>query len=928
MPTERRQIESVPKEMKKTFSAQHAQSGGRRRRRSIAQRRPDADIFNLGDAMKSGEMNLDDFLGTLDKRSDVTIEKGKDGKTKITQIQHVDKDGVAIPMIDIDGDGIPDILDPTKKAVKQQKKVLTITDPAVLATIQEDKEKKAKKKDEKLTDEVMTDADMLAGLGTRAKYIAINMDADDEDDEDDDESSDDEGICSKCWSFCCRCDRCRQMQTEHKANSNLKKDDEEAKSGAKAGMAASEVDVPGEEAQMPEMKRMIYNYNRMLEDDPDEFRDVLFRAVKLNGVEVVKLLCRLAARKGVKLGSLEMREPASSATVLHVALLYNNEAIAEHLIRMGDTDLLLATYTRKEYENQTALHLAVANGNLKLVDILLRGVSKSEKRQLMNTVASGTFFREDHPEGQLCLSAAAWSKNSETLTLLAKHGASFATQNLKGNTLLHSIVLSSGTDSNQTRYEKLIDRVFEAVGEWAKQCKYTTRIPAERELEVHRKQIKTFHKLLALPNDNGVTPLILAAQIGSPLLIYLLNVEKIYKIPQSSFGSVAWVTYDVSDVTTFARDQYNKFSVLHVLAHNKGLGREEGEENPLEVEPIRSLIRAKWSVYRWVYIAWCILHFMYMCAFTHFSLRVTRLGNPDESDPEAMQVFENNHGLHKKLAFLFVFLPIFYIISEFLDWFGSRPYGFQLMHNKTFLSRMMKRSRTEWVITGNGPYRMVLLLYSLSGITWSIHFLHDSDLQIVFLSLTLLLGWIFVLFFTRGCRVTSKFSIMIQKMFFRDLMYFMAVYLVIMVAFTFAVHALYAAGQTEGGLGIVDLLYTMFNIVVEVDDKDDMPVGKYAALTKAVIIMYTVMGVVLLLNMLIAMMNTSYEVVSSTGHNIYKQQQLSIMLMLERRLFWLKKLCKYSESNLWYKKWGKYKRAYIDVSTTSHMTEDGVDLAE
>jgi hypothetical protein len=83
---------------------------------------------------------------------------------------------------------------------------------------------------------------------------------------------------------------------------------------------------------------------------------------------------------------------------------------------------------------------------------------------------------------------------------------------------------------------------------------------------------------------------------------------------------------------------------------------------------------------------------------------------------------------------------------------------------------------------------------------------------------------------------------------------------------------------------------------------------------KLLLIFYAIFAVILLMNMLIAMMNTSYEMIRVTRFNLWKQQQLSTMLMLERRLFWLKWLCAKSESDVWKKDSPGGARCYLDVT--------------
>jgi len=81
--------------------------------------------------------------------------------------------------------------------------------------------------------------------------------------------------------------------------------------------------------------------------------------------------CFALQKSGLKLGHRDLREPESSATILHVALLYNHIEIVDYLIGHGDRDLLLACYETPEYRNQTCLHVAVANGNDAVVERLI-----------------------------------------------------------------------------------------------------------------------------------------------------------------------------------------------------------------------------------------------------------------------------------------------------------------------------------------------------------------------------------------------------------------------------------------------------------------------------------------------------------------------------------------------------------------------------
>ncbi|ELU15048.1 hypothetical protein CAPTEDRAFT_192143 [Capitella teleta] len=414
------------------------------------------------------------------------------------------------------------------------------------------------------------------------------------------------------------------------------------------------------------------------------------------------------------------------------------------------------------------------------------------------------------------------------------------------------------------------------------------------------------------------------AMISSPLLMHFLNMEYIYKFPQTRAGSISWLTYDITEVASYSKYVYNKFSVLHVIAHDSGKLSEcaTSENNVLDSEPIKSIVEMKWKVYRWIYIAWCLIHAVQMSLFTSATFKTcihTPLLFENQTQNSTVHFGDSESKLHHYMA-SFLIVPTLYILFELMDIFGTYPYSICFMRNQSFMSKILNRVKSEWTITGNSPYRCVCFAYSVSSIVWYIMFLREISSQVIALALSLLFGWIFVLFFTRGCRVTSRFSTMIQKIFFQDLMYFLAIYVIILAAFSFSINAFYMHSDGNGpGLG--KIMFSLTNTITKSDSSQkNINKADFKDLIKAVLLFYALVSVILLMNMLIAMMNTSFETVRLTGSNIWKQQQLSIMLMLERRLCWIKILCCFSEKGVWHM--DSDNRALLDVTVT-HREKNG-----
>ncbi len=683
---------------------------------------------------------------------------------------------------------------------------------------------------------------------------------------------------------------------------------------------------------LPELKSMVASYSKMLTEDRAQFLETMFRAVKLNNLGVTKILCKIVQKNGLRLSSFPLREPESSATILHVALLYNNESIVRMLLELKDRELILAKYESSEYRNQTALHLAVANENPGLIERILLSLEPHDRVLLINTTANGRYFKDQHPNGQLCLTAAAWAGNVEVIKTLVRYGGQLSLKNSFGNTLLHTIVLQSTESHMKAKCEKLIQCVWEACNIQAEQrtLLYEGIHQNQREIMQERLQEELFRDLLQIRNNNGFTPLVLSVTSGSSLFKSLINMEKIFKIPQNKLGSIAWVTYDVTDIASFAKEKYNKFSVLHILAHKSqhlateiSEGDDEEEEDILEMEPIKSIVNLKWrKVYRWAYIFWFAVHLLYMMLFTACTaatnsrpfLNSTRFGHITNAASLNLLQRQQNAAEIKHWLLIFAILPGLYMLLECIDIGGITPYKIQFMKNQNIVRRLIRCVNSEWSITGNGPYRLVSFGFSSFTLQWYILYYQRDDLQDIALAMSLLLGWIFLLFFTRACRFTCRFSIMIQKMFFQDLLYFLAVYGIILLSFSFAISALFTF-MGDPDITINKVFYDMMNVVTDLDTKQSVDKVRHPMFAKLMLILYAIVAVILLMNMLIAMMNTSYEAVRITRCNLWKQQQLSIMLMMERRFYWLRPLCSYSECDVWQKQVsGDNFRSFMDVT--------------
>lgn len=747
--------------------------------------------------------------------------------------------------------------------------------------------------------------------------------------------------------------------------------------------------------------------SKRLEENPKYFVKCLFKAVKRNNEPYLRALVEVLREKQKSLScsefeELDCLEESTTSSLLHVALLYDNTSQAIYLAKTGGCELICKPYSCQSYKGQTAFHIAAANGNIECMRYMLKSHSDTCRcKEKLNHPATGTYFQTDHPCGELCTTVTVWAQQKnmcEMLKLQVENGANLSMKNHLGNTVLHCIIqLSMERNSDED-----IDDLLEAYKTVRDLCKTWTILRSPRKpkhnVEGDYWCHEAFRKLLHIQNNEGLTPLAMAAKLGSPLLGRILQVtDKIYIMNKLVFGTTSWVTYDVTYVTSYTVDisgsgpnvkfdeylekspeedldistnntkrvdkskvgkkndddvagntkdiaitfyaersslktnpkenlslrrtgnkttateglrgsrprrhwRYNHDSVLHYLAHNSEhlFGHGVLKKDIFDEEPISTLVNTKWEVYRWVYYLWGLIHIIYMSIFTHYTLKVIPYQNStlkNTTDQERSQIDQINFDY-----IAFIILPLIYIGLEIVDMYRS------FRHRFVTLSKTKLRYKLHYIfyrihqqlLTGNAPYRFKNLVFCTSSITWLILYLTNNQNQDIALSMTLVSGWLFLLFFTRGLQAVSKFSIMIQKMFFHDLIYFLLIYCITLVAFSMAMHALVLSNHPGTYMDLNETIFRMLNTVLEVSDQhkqspDDTRVKPFS---RILVYLYAIFTAVLLLNMLIAMLNTSYGVVRETHYAISKRQRLSIMMMLERRLCWITPLCKLSQRQI------------------------------
>ena len=606
------------------------------------------------------------------------------------------------------------------------------------------------------------------------------------------------------------------------------------------------------------------------------------------------------------LGRDEMKHPRSGMTLLQMALLTpNNENTVEVLLDKGGEALILQRAETSEFSNLTSLYLALLNCEPGTVKSLLGKVSAENKKAFVNERIRGKY--DGLPYAELSAASLIWAyAGSQPEDILRKHllilidnGLDMSFQNSEGNGLLHLIVLQSIQRPKDQYYKRVIHLVYDdLVGLW-----YMGKYGKQGETKTTNRHRKLgMRTLLTIKNYDGLTPLELAAAKHSCVVQSLIGLP-IIRIPDPKLGmdfrDVS--TFNITDIRSLDINwNYMANSVLHQVAHcDVDLSKWGHGTDVVDTEPIETLLKLKWNTYKVYFYGWGLLHLIFMSILSWFGLqwneRVKAAGRPMlanvtdnttnvTSPPGVGAIRADNTSLWAAdIAFtlFFLLIPCIYIALEVKDLCTVWP-------AKVACIRRWSNATSSgiWAMTGNGWYRVQGFSFSVCVLVWLGLRWGGSPRQEVALSIALVLGWIFVIFFTRALswpRGVGAFSIMLHQMFINDMIPFLMVSFIVLLGFSTAMQVLVLNVEAKVTPPFNITFFRMFNYFTDNEDKGGYEPAPNQDFSRFLITVYSLITVILMVNMLIAAMNRSYEFIRSTKVNLVARQRLSILLMLERR---------------------------------------------
>ncbi|XP_054450326.1 transient receptor potential cation channel subfamily V member 4 isoform X2 [Pteronotus mesoamericanus] len=500
--------------------------------------------------------------------------------------------------------------------------------------------------------------------------------------------------------------------------------------------------------------------------------------------------------------------------------------------------------------------LNLSNGRNDTIPLLLDIAERTgNTREFINLP-----FRDIYYRGELPLSLAACTNQPHIVNYLTENPhkkADMRRQDSRGNTVLHALVaIADNTRENTKFVTKMYDLLL-------LKC---ARLFPDSNLE-------------AVLNNDGLSPLMMAAKTGKIGVFQHIIRREVTdedtrhlsrKFKDWAYGPVYSSLYDLSSLDTCGEEA----SVLEILVYNSKI---ENRHEMLAVEPINELLRDKWR--KFGAVSFYINVVSYLCAMIIFTL--TAYYQPLEGTPPYPYRTTVDY-LRLAGEIITLFTGVLFFFTNIKDLFMKKCPGV----NSLFI---------------DGSFQLLYFIYSVLVIVSAALYLAGVEAYLAVMVFALVLGWMNALYFTRGLKLTGTYSIMIQKILFKDLFRFLLVYLLFMIGYASALVSLLnpCANMKECNEDLTNctvptypscrdsntfstFLLDLFKLTIGMGDLEMLSSTKYPVVFIILLVTYIILTFVLLLNMLIALMGETVGQVSKESKHIWKLQWATTILDIER----------------------------------------------
>ncbi|KAI9197199.1 uncharacterized protein BJ171DRAFT_521495 [Polychytrium aggregatum] len=533
----------------------------------------------------------------------------------------------------------------------------------------------------------------------------------------------------------------------------------------------------------------------------------------------------------------------------------NQRSVAKYLIDTFGPDLVNAVYAHDRYRDETALHLAVVKGDLQMAAYLIRNGAKVNCSSV-----SGYSFLPDEVIGDSrkgaapgymyygpsVLSFAAVAGRTKVVKyLLSLEGNSkpdVLAVDDQGNTVLHVLAYwGLFSDSQDGSAESCWDVIFN----------YCTD---NLEPAIHPSR----HK-----NNNGHTPFL------TGVVRKHINALESIKVPLWEFGMVSSYMYPIDEIDTW-RDpsdvDQDTSSALEIAIANA--------DSDMLMHPMMNLVlRIKWEKYaKKIFVKDLALHiFVAICITVSIALLPPNHGDWNTySTGDAKSIVRACFEVASVLGILFMLLreSIQVILEGYRYWTGSMWDQVEAFSIWAFILMGIAVTVVRPMTIGSAAV--------------------NTKFDTIGIELLSFLAWMFTLTYFKGFPRLGTLAVVFHRCVSGDLLNWAAIYVVLFLSFgqIFILQTRDNSGNAITGWGsygvsLLNIFGYMFGQGSPISDFQQSQDHEY---TLAAYFIYQTASAIVLLNVLIAMFNTTFSKIYDDAETQWHLQWASMIIQLDRRL--------------------------------------------
>ncbi len=537
------------------------------------------------------------------------------------------------------------------------------------------------------------------------------------------------------------------------------------------------------------------------------------------------------------------------------------------------------------YKGANAFHFAIMKGNRDIIINMLNKIGDPCKKQtLVTAYATGTMFKKMGLSGCPAILAIQCGYMDIYFDLIDNGAEMDLVDPVKGNTAVHTIVEYGRRDEETAHI--FLDQYLnhESAKKWF--CR-KLKIDLDEYTKEDHFALKTY--LLKIEDKDHYTPLVYAAKLKVySILIYLLQIEGVYKFTEWEFGPTCYANYDMAEVDP-AVAQLVRPGKPNVLEHLLFNG--DDDVPALTATPLKQLMKKKWKGYTPLIFVWMVFHIIFI-TWKSYQVIKTFSDIPKGSTNQTVQtVLRAEASKHNSVAYHDLMIMMIINCIYALLFVGDIWKLLKLLIIGRIFLFCGKHYKVPWrIICQLNEYDVILACFSGCSIAWCATYWYSTQKHfLTLLCASLIYGWIFCLYFTRLVKGTCYFTVMIRRIFILDLMKFAVVMIVIILSFALAITLIFSVSPNpppDVVSSVAESMTTLFQIMIGIGALDFIESAPSQYESEVTILVYTfiLISLVLMMNLLIAAMSDTYITISVHRENLCQKLRAQTVLTVEGRI--------------------------------------------